>query len=173
MKLSISYLNFWALFRNADAVRSDLFVCSRIRAVNHLGRPACITGSNYVASVSRSEGMVQFEIMFNTRKADRDSLLKLASYVERDKNMLLNTLGNSYVFERRENSLTIRKIVQGVGNILDESTWERLSESLVAEVTYLFGKMNPYIQDALAEIYQDTLFKAERRSEAEQKMLPT
>jgi len=87
--------------------------------------------------------------------------------------MLLNTLGNSYVFERRENSLTIRKIVQGVGNILDESTWERLSESLVAEVTYLFGKMNPYIQDALAEIYQDTLFKAERRSEAEQKMLPT
>lgn len=173
MIISHLYPKFWAVFRTADIARGDLFSSSRIGSVNYIARSASLTGAHFVASVSRSGGMVQCEVMFNTRKADRKSLLQLASLIDRDKDKILSSLGPSYSVEKAEHALVVRRVVNDVGNILDESSWEKLAEALVFEVTKLFNVMNPYIQNALSEIYHETIFKIERRTCTEQIMLPT
>ncbi len=151
MKLSEHYPKFWAFFKNADAVKRDLFRSSRIGPVNYIARPASINGANFVASLSRLGGMVQCEIMFNTRKADRKSLLKLAYLIERDKEKILDSLGALYSLEKVDHALALRKVISDAGNILDENSWEKLAEELVSEITHLFEVMNPYIQNALSD----------------------
>lgn len=149
MRLSQLYPEFWAIFKIADAAKRDLFSASRIGPVNFFARPAGISGANFVAGLTRTGALVQCEVMFNTRKADREILLQLASAIEERRDHILRSLGPDYTLERVEHALSLRRSLNNQGNILLKQSWEILAESLVTEIYRVYDVMSPLIEDSL------------------------
>lgn len=173
MRLSELYPDFWASFKIEDAVRRDLFSASRIGPVNYMARPAGITGANFVAGLTRTGALVQCEVMFNTRHADRETLLRLGAEIEREAGRILESLGPDYTLEEADHAVSLRKVLNGNGNIRHKPSWEQLAEELVAEVYHLFDVMDPFIEVTLLKIQSETTKQNEGRNHAEQIMLPT
>lgn len=134
------YKDFWVELKMKDAFKEKLFSDLYIRPINYISLPTGLLGVSYVASLSKNQAMIQFEIKFNTRNANRKTLLDLAEQIQNDQVNIISKL-DGYTVHLWDHALVIRKTLDH--SVIDKTAWDSLAGRLLSEVSVLRAVIKP------------------------------